>query len=405
MAFYPIGNGAPAAAAAPQQLVNDSIAEENIGEEQNIADQAESDYSHKSGGSSPAESDAGSGAEDDGHDDAAGQQPISSHMSSRRKHRERERARKALHKPHKEDNVSSIRILVEATLSPADLAAGRGTIKLNPRAAQKFLRAVVDPKTGNEVLIGDLTRVQFKSVKLHGYRNELPVNIGLDSDVFVGGITPKVLANSGLEYPIILQKESADKLNRASSGHCLYENLVVINEDLFNEWGSVTIEELTRGITPITGTDESFLDITENKRLVDIIHQNVDQLQSDFPKFQYKELVRDVKRSRTKVRVFNEVLQKAIELGVKLGVKPMQDSTRDARSFGLSLKSTTSDDGTFSDLQERLTALHGADQALDIMQRHGQIVLDLEISAKVPGTKLDKVGGSVPAAAASRYDE
>lgn len=401
---YPVG--APVAQLNPavankQQLVAAALENDDdfIGEEHQDAligaQQGGDSDSERSGSGSEVES----GMEDGGAPE--GSAPIANHMS-RREQRAAERIRKDMKKPHRDESLSIVRLTLEATISPADLAAGRDTMKINPKAAQKFLRSVADPSTGAEVRIGDVSRAQFKTVRLLGIQNELPISVGLECPFLEGYHVCKTTSgNNGLDFPYVARKQSSVDftLLKGGEGKLLYENLNLINERLFSEWGSVDPEELTRGITPISGTDESILDIDQNKRIVDIIYENWTSFQREFPKFSYKELARDVKRGRRKVRVFNEVLQKAVTLGIQLGVKPIREGTKDARNFSLRLRSTTSADGSFSDLQDEITKKFGADMAADVMTRPVTVIVDVEVSAKIAGTELTKVGGPIPAGA------
>lgn len=401
--LYPMNTGAPAGSnnARQQQQQQHIAAEQQPEPAPEQLDDGLSPRDDQSASGSGTDTDSGPESNDRDQEAIAAELP--GHPRRRRHHRRRvvdeeeveeeESLRKALKKPHHEDNATTVRMFITAVVTPASLAAGNTTISIDPRAAQQFLRPVLDRATGIETLKGDVTRAQFKGVTLVSERNELPFDFGLDSEIFTGGQTPKITSgNNGLTFPHIVRRESEVNysLVGVGQGRVLFENTTMINERLFKEWGNVTIEELTAGITPIAGSDESMLDITKNKRLVDILFENQKSFKRDYPKFSYRELVRDVKKKRTQVRVFNAVLKQAIDLGIKLGYNPVREGTKDASKFSLTLRSTTSADGTFSDLRSIITKRFPGEQSGEYMDRPCAITFELEVSAKIAGTELEE---------------
>lgn len=341
----------------------------------------------------------GSQYESDGG--SAPQSPrIANHLASRP---DSEAVRKALDVPHVQRNIQTVRTTVSVDVSPADLISGNNEFHVNEKVAQKFMKAITDA-AANQLLVGDPSRAQITEVRILGYENELPLALGVEFlQLRGGGSAPKhISGNNGLSFPFILKKESALDFTIIGDGkgRTVYENLNVLPEKLFRQWGGVTKEDLLRGITPIPGTDESLLNIDENKRLVDILHMNQKELERDFPDFSYKDLVKDVRKKRRQVRVWNEVLQKAVDIGVQLALKPINENTTDLRKFGFRVRSTTSEDGGFGDVQQLLNRRLGADLASESVNRSGTVTLDLSVSALIAGTDDGSSDGAESAAPA-----
>jgi hypothetical protein len=379
--LYPAGqNGFSSAAIAKKQTVTAAAAP--VQEKQHIAAHIDSDHYSSDGGESDYESD---------------REPtqIGRQAAEPRGHVDSETVRRALDLPHVEKNAISVVVEVDTDISLEDLANGRNVISMNPRINQKFMKAVTDPATGNEILIGDPTRSQITRIQLLEYTNELPIAVGIDLDL-KGGSAPKMTSgNNALSFPAILKKETSKVLAKKDCGGLLlFENLNALPEELFQQWGGVKLEDLTRGITPINGTQESTLDIDENKRIPDILHSNQLIFEREFPGFKYKHLVKDVKAGRRKAcRVWNSVLQKAIDIGIQMALKPIAENTQDPSKLQLKLRSTTSENGGFSDLQSVMTRRLGADLAADAMNRTSTLSLTLRISALVAGTNAPAPAG------------
>lgn len=308
-----------------------------------------------------------------------------------------ETVRRALDLPHIEKNAISVQVEIEHDASLDDLVSGKVAIGLHKKINQKFMKAVTDA-SGNELLIGDPSRSQITHIYLLEYQNEFPVSIGLDHDL--KGSAPKMTSgNNALSFSAILKKETMKSFTKKGGcGLLLHENLDALPEQLFQQWGNVRIEDLTVGITPISGTDESTLDIDVNKRIPDILHTNQARLERDFPQFKYKHLVKDVKLGRRKIRIWNSVLQKAIDIGIHMAVKPIAERTQDPSSLQLKMRSTTSESGNFSDLLSVVTRRKGQDLAADAMSQVYTLSLTLKIVALVAGTNTT----STAAAAAPR---